>query len=104
MPETLEAVGGFGKGWEWTRYKDVINNTIFSRTYRACKEWREWTGKGSFFSRWAFVWQMVFLTIENGRQSGLGPNGKPYWMCCPEELDYDPPDYDAPFLGVSMRR
>jgi len=89
---------GFGKGWEWTRCKDVVSNSLFSTIYRACKEWQGWTGRGNFFVRVAFVWQMMFMTIENGWKPGLGPDDKPYWMCCPEELDgFDPPDYDAPF-------
>ena len=36
---------GFGKGWEWTKVKDVIRETLFSRIYRACKEWKGWTGR-----------------------------------------------------------
>ena len=31
---------GFGKGWEWTRVKDIIRETLFSRIYRACREWK----------------------------------------------------------------
>jgi len=40
---------GFGKGWEWTKLKDVIRETLFSKVYRACKEWKGWTGRGEFF-------------------------------------------------------
>ena len=72
---------GFGEGWEWTKCKDVVYNSLFSRVYRACKEWKEWTGREHYFERMEFASQMVFKTIENGWQAGFGPNGKPYWMC-----------------------
>ena|SRR5437773_6695611 len=72
----------FGKGWEWTRLKDVFRETLFSRVYRACKEWKAWTGRGEFLERMDFVRQMIFLTIEQGWEVGLGPGGKSYAMCC----------------------
>ena len=69
---------GFGKGWEWTRVKDVIRETLFSRIYRACKEWKGWTGRGRFFDRMDLVRWMMIVTIENGWEAGFGPNGVPY--------------------------
>jgi hypothetical protein len=39
----------------------------------------------------------MFLTIENGWTPGLGPDGKPYWMCGVEELEFNPSPFDAPF-------
>jgi hypothetical protein len=56
---------GFGKGWEWTKVKDVIRETLFSRIYRACKEWKNWTGRGQFCDRMDLVRQMMILTIEH---------------------------------------
>jgi hypothetical protein len=88
---------GFGEGWEWTKVKDVIFNSIFSRIYRACKEWQGWEGKEGFFQRMEFVRRMMFMTIEHGWQIGFGPNGKPYWMCCEEELSLFDCGFDAPF-------
>ncbi len=48
MSSALAAVGRIRKGWEWTNVKDVIRETLFSRIYRACKEWKNWTGRGQF--------------------------------------------------------
>jgi hypothetical protein len=72
---------GFGKGWEWTKVKDVIRETLFTRIYRACKEWKSWTGRGEFFDQMDFVRQMVMLTIERGWVTGCGPGGAPYDKC-----------------------
>ena len=69
---------GFGKGWEWTKVKDVIRETLFSQIYRACKEWRGWTGRAGFFERMQLVRQILISTIENGWDVGCGPGGLPY--------------------------
>lgn len=45
---------GFGK-WEWTRVKDVVFDSLFSRIYRVCKMHFNWTGKNSFFARLRLV-------------------------------------------------
>ena len=71
---------GFGAGWEWTKVKDVIRETLFSRVYRACKEWKQWQGREGFFDRMSLVRQMMVLTIENGWDVGCGPCGLPYRM------------------------
>lgn len=72
---------GFGKGWEWTKVKDVIRETLFSRIYRACKEWQNWKGRKQFFERMDLVRLMMILTIENGWQVGTGPDGLSYAKC-----------------------
>src|SRR6184192_1541319 len=80
---------GFGAGWEWTKVKDVMRDTLFSRVYRACKEWKQWQGRGRFFERMDLVSQMTFLTIEQDWSVGCGPGGLPYaafeendfWFC-----------------------
>jgi len=69
---------GLGKGWEWTRVKDIVRETLFSRVYRACKEWRGWVGRGKFFERMDLVRRMVVLTLEGGWVPGRGPSGVPY--------------------------
>ncbi|HYW98540.1 MAG TPA: hypothetical protein VE822_05470 [Candidatus Elarobacter sp.] len=69
---------GFGAGWEWTKVKDLIRETVFSRIYRGCKEWKQWQGREKFFERMALARQIMLLTIENGWQIGCGPNGLPY--------------------------
>ena len=71
----------FGKGWEWTRLKDVFRETLFSRVYRACKEWKAWTGRGEFLERMDFVRKMTISTIEIGWLVGYGPNCSPYAKC-----------------------
>lgn len=71
---------GFGAGWEWTKVKDVIYETIFSKIYRSCKEWKQWSGRGRFFDRMRVVRQMMIETIENGWEIGRGPGGLPYRM------------------------
>ena len=76
---------GFGK-WEYTRVKNVIYDSLFSRVYRACKEWLHWTGNKQFFARVRWVAFMELQTLINGWEDGLGPGGKPYWMCSREEL------------------
>ncbi len=88
----------FGKGWEPTKVKDVLKDTLFSRIYQACKEWKGWEGRGGFYERMDITRQMLFLTIEKEWKPGLGPNDKPYWMCSEEELclGYEI-EYDAPF-------
>lgn len=87
----------FGKDWDPTKVKDVVKETLFSKIYRACKEWKEWTGKEKFFERMDFVRRMLYLTIENGWEPGLGPFGKPYWMCSDEEFEVGSGGVDAPF-------
>ena len=87
----------FGQGWNPTKVKDVEKQTLLSIIYRACKEWQEWEGKGDFFTRMDFTRQMLFKTIENGWKPGLGPNDKPYWMCCDEELEFGGVECDTPF-------
>src|SRR5205085_261178 len=77
---------GFGKGWEWTKVKDVIRETLFSKTYRACKEWKGWTGRGNFFERMELVRRIMIATIENSWTVGLGPSGRSYSMCGELEL------------------
>ncbi len=87
----------FGDGWDPTRVKDLDKVTLFSKVYRACKELRGWAGRGEFRERMAFTRQMVCLTIENGWEPGLGPSGKPYWMCAEEELEVGDGGVEAPF-------
>ena len=72
---------GFGNGWEWTKVKDVLRETLFSKIYRACKEWKSWTGRGKFFERMDLVRRMMILTIENGWPVGTGPGDLPYAEC-----------------------
>jgi hypothetical protein len=71
---------GFGKGWEWTRVKDVIRETLFSQVYQACKEWKGWTGRERFFERMELVRRMMILTIENGWPIGKEPGGQVFEM------------------------
>jgi hypothetical protein len=76
---------GFGKHWDWTRVKDVLRETLFSRVYAACREWRNWTRRGNFFSRMETVRWLVMLTIEHSWTPGLGPGGLPYAECLAAE-------------------
>ncbi len=77
---------GFGKAWEWTKVKDVIRKTLFSRIYEACKQWKKWIGRGRFFERMDFVRRVMILTIENGWHPGTGPGGLSYADCSNEVL------------------
>ena len=72
---------GFGN-WEWTKVKDVVFDSPFSRIYRACKEWLHWTGNKDFYARSRFVAFMELQTIMNDWEAGLGPGGKPYNNPC----------------------
>ena len=72
---------GFGKAWQWTKMKDVIRETLFSRIYRACKEWKGWTGRGQFFERMELVRLIMIATIEQGWSVGFGPDRLPYAKC-----------------------
>ncbi len=72
---------GFGQGWEWTKVKDVIRETLLSSVYRACKEWKGWTGRIGFFDRMEFARGILIATIENGWEVGKGPNCVPYCEC-----------------------
>jgi len=71
---------GFG-AWEWTKVKDVIFDSPFSRIYRACKAWLNWTGNNHFIDRFRFVANLELQTIMNGWEPGLGPDGIPYFHC-----------------------
>jgi len=86
---------GFGD-WEWTRVKDVLFDSRFSRIYRACKDWLGWTGKKGFFERMRLVALLEFRSAVGGWVDGLGPSGKPFWMSSHEELFGDLA-VDAPF-------
>jgi hypothetical protein len=77
---------GFGKGWQWTKVKDLVRETLFSRIYRACKEWQNWTGKSGFFDRMALVRRLFIRTIQERWEVGCGPFGKLYSMCSEEEV------------------
>jgi len=91
----------FGEGWEPTKVKDLIKDSLFSAVYRACKEWQGWNGKGHFLERLDFARRMVFMTIEQGWKAGLGPSEKPYSMCEDDELCWGEvafrPVVDVPF-------
>jgi hypothetical protein len=91
----------FGEGWEPTKVKDLIKESLFSTVYRACKEWQGWTGRGHFFERLDLVRRMVFMTIEQGWRAGLGPAEKPYSTCEESELCWGEvaflPVVDVPF-------
>ncbi len=77
---------GFGKSWEWTKVKDVIRETLFSRVYRACKEWKGWLGRSEFFERMDFAHKMMVLTIERSWLPSRGPGGRLYSACREQEL------------------
>ena len=87
----------FGKDWDPTKVKDLVKNTLFSKIYAACKEWKQWAGRENFFERMSFVRRMLCLTIENGWKPGLGPLEKPYWMCSDAEFEVGDGDVEAPF-------
>ncbi len=76
---------GFG-GWEWTKVKDVVFESLFSQIYRACKEWQGWTGNAHFFDRLRLVQWIERRTIEEGWRDGFGPEGRAYGNCSKEEL------------------
>lgn len=63
---------GFGEGWERTKVRDVIANSLFSQTYRECKEKEGWIGKGGFFKRMSIVRERMITIIEGEREAGLG--------------------------------
>jgi hypothetical protein len=87
---------GFGD-WDWTKVKDVVFDSLFCRIYRACKEAFSWTGNKNFRDRLRLVQWLEIRTITQGWKEGLGPNDKPYWMCCSEELLSDRFAAQAPF-------
>lgn len=71
--------------WERTKVSDIIRDSLFSRTYRAVKEWLGWNGNRGFFERMQFVRRVVMATIEHDWPDGRGPGGRPY-------SDFDPDD------------
>ena len=89
---------GFGD-WDWTKVKDVTFDSLFCRIYRACKEAFSWTGNKNFRDRMRLVQWLEVRTITGGWTDGLGPNEKPYWMCCSDELFGDACCIDAPLAG-----
>ena len=76
---------GFGE-WDWTRVKDVVFDSRFSRIYRACKEAFAWTGKRGFFDRIKLVAFLEVRSAIEGWEDGFGPDRRPYVMCSPREL------------------
>lgn len=76
----------FGKGWKPTRSRDIVKDSLFSRCYRACKEWKGWLGKANVAGRMAMARRMFLKTIEHGWPDGRGPGGKPYSECSDQEL------------------
>jgi len=71
--------------------------TLFSRIYRACKEWQGWEGRENFFERMEFVRWMMISTIENGWEVGLGPGRLGYSEMSLDALDGEEPE--VPFTA-----
>lgn len=69
---------GFGAGWEWTKVKDVVRETLFSTVYRVCKAWKGWSSRDGFFERADIARKMMIRTIENGWPPGRAEGGVPY--------------------------
>ncbi len=61
--------------------KDFVRETLFSRVYAACKEWKGWRGKSGFFERMSLARRIMIATIEHGWDAGRGPEGLPYSEC-----------------------
>jgi hypothetical protein len=78
---------GFGKGWEWTKVKDVIRESLFSRVYRARKELRGWAGKEDFVARMDATRRIMLMAIERGWETGLGPNATLHEICRQDFFD-----------------
>lgn len=76
---------GFG-AWEWTKVRDVVFDSPFSRIYKACREWLGWTGNRNFFQRMMLVQILERRSIQEGWRDGFGSFERPYWMCSREEL------------------
>jgi hypothetical protein len=76
---------GFGT-WEWTKVRDIVFDSAFSRIYKACKDWLAWKGNRNFSQRMSLVQLLERRTVEEGWLDGFGSFNKPYWMCCREEL------------------
>ncbi|SRR6266498_5365996 len=72
-PLGLRLWAGFGRGWEWTKVKDLAFQSNLSG-----KEWKGWHGRGRFFERMDFVRRMIILSIERGWVIGRGPGGLCY--------------------------
>ena len=45
---------GFGKGWEWTRVKDIIRETLFSRIIGPVGNGRPGQDEVGFLNEW--IW------------------------------------------------
>jgi hypothetical protein len=98
-PECLKRwrlLAGFGT-WEWTKVRDVVFDSAFTRIYKACKEWLEWTGNKNFLQRMSLVQLLERRTIAEGWSVGVGSSDKPYWICCREELLGTAQVYSLPF-------
>jgi hypothetical protein len=74
----IAIVDGIRKRWLWTRVNDVVRETLFSRVYRSCKEWKGWMGQNDFSERIELVRQIVVMTIENLWPPGRCPEGAAY--------------------------
>jgi hypothetical protein len=84
-PETLAPLGrirrvGVDEG------KGCGQKNLFSTIFRACKDWRGWSGHGNSFEIMGFARRMLFMTIRGAWRAGLVPGVKPCWMSSEEKL------------------
>jgi len=86
---------GFGD-WDWTRVKDVISDSRFSRIYRAAKEAFGWSGRRGFFERMNLATFLEMRTAIEGWKDGFGPGGKRYGECSRFDL-FGGSAVDSPF-------
>jgi hypothetical protein len=54
--------------------KDVIREPLFNRFYRACKQWKDWTGRGDFYAGTKFVRSILVRAIEEGWKPRVWPS------------------------------
>ena len=69
---------GFGKDWEWSKVSNIQTVSLLSAVYRGLAETFKWEGNKGFKERLQMAEAVEELTISEGWQPGLGPEGAPY--------------------------
>jgi len=87
VPVSVATLGRIRDGLGMDEGEGCRSRNAIQRRLPACKEWKQWEGRGKFFERMDLVRRMMILTIEYGWKVGFGPSGKAYSMCGVEELE-----------------
>ncbi len=64
--------------WTWSKVKNIVVDSAFTRIYQACKRRLGWESNHDFLHRMRVVNCMLRRTIIEGWTDGFGPGNRPY--------------------------